>query len=859
MSKRKETIYLKDYTSCDYTIESIHLTLELDSNVTDVTSKMMVRRINKDATSFFLNGDAIKLKSIKINNEVLPDNMYELSDSSLTISVDKDQFEVVIENENYPKKNLACDGLYMSGDVLCTQNEPEGFRRITFYQDRPDIMATFTTTLIGDSNKYPYMLANGNMVDQKTLSDGRKSVTWEDPHKKPCYLFAAVAGDLARVTDEFVTMSGRKVSLEFFVDKGNEDKCGFAIESLKNSMKWDEEKFGLEYDLDIYMVVAVDTFNFGAMENKGLNIFNSAYVLADAKSATDGNFAGIEAVIGHEYFHNWTGNRVTCRDWFQLTLKEGLTVFRDQEFSSDMGSRNIKRIEDVIGLRRSQFPEDAGANSHPIKPKSYIEINNFYTSTIYEKGAEIIRMIHTIIGKKSFRKGMDKYFELYDGQAVTTEDFVYAMELASGKDLGQFKFWYDQSGTPKVEVDKKYDSSNKTLTLTLTQSCKLNNDSAKALHIPLKIAAFDESGAIVKLNKASESLLELKQPIETFTFNDIESNQIILSLNRGFSAPVNIRYSQSIEDKIMLAANDTDSFMQYSSAYDVYSDYLTHPDSETKKMMILNMQKNILKREMDPSLKALLLTLPSEVELNQKLETFDFDKIHERRKNFYKEMSESHFEDFAKIYHGIKSEEDYQYNSIEVGKRSLKNYMLSQLSISGRFDDQLISHFQNATNMTDELSALCCLLRSETIDSTPYSEDFFNRWRENKLVLQKWYSAHAVVDRSDITSHLLEIESRKEFDKKIPNFLRSTVAFFASNNLSRFHASDGSGYKYVADKIIEIDSYNGSVAARISTKLGQLSKLDKNRRNMVTSELKRILEHKVSSDTFEIVSKNLNG
>ncbi len=618
-------IKLNEYKTPNYQVQTIDLTVTLHNTETHVYSKMKILRSEHNVVSpLVLNGEELLLKSIIINGKKLNATDYTLESDLLKIHDVPADFTLEIENTINPEANKTLDGLYKSGSIFCTQNEPEGFRRITYYIDRPDNMAKFTTKIIADKLLYPVLLSNGNPIARGELDNGQHFVTWEDPFKKPSYLYALVAGDLGSIKDTYKTSSGRTIALEIYCDKGNENKCHFAMESLKKSMKWDEDRFGLEYDLDIYMIVAVDAFNMGAMENKGLNIFNSAYVLADQKSATDSNFYGIESVIGHEYFHNWTGNRVTCRDWFQLTLKEGLTVFRDQEFSADMNSRNVERIQSVLGLRAAQFAEDAGPTSHPIKPETYMEINNFYTSTIYEKGAEVIRMIQTLLGVDGFRKGMDKYFELFDGQAVRTEDFIHAMSVANNHfDFTQFKNWYKQNGTPLLHATTKFDSDKKQFTLNLKQSLPANAK-AEALpyHMPIRVGLIGADGSDL-VNK----VLELKEFSQDFIFDNIATKPIA-SINRDFSAPVKLSSDLSFDDQIFLMANDSDAFNRFEAAQVVSLKILLGLVESARKNETLTLDpkyiaafgKILNDNSIDEAFKALSMTLPAEGIIHQEQE-----------------------------------------------------------------------------------------------------------------------------------------------------------------------------------------------------------------------------------------------
>ena len=655
-----KTIYLKDYQVSDYLISDIHLTFELDDTRTLVRTKLQIHRHPqaKGPAPLVLNGEELELVGLVLDGKKLSSSDYKLEGDLLSIGDVPDKFELEVENYINPQANKALDGLYKSGTIFCTQNEPEGFRRITYYIDRPDVMAKFTTKIIADKKKYPVMLSNGNPIGEGELDNGRHWCEWQDPFPKPCYLYALVAGDLAMVRDSFTTRSGRKIDLRIYVDKGNENKCDHAMRSLIKSMKWDEEKFGLEYDLDIFMIVAVDAFNMGAMENKGLNIFNSAYVLADEASATDNNFLGIESVVGHEYFHNWTGNRVTCRDWFQLTLKEGLTVFRDQEFSADMNSRTVTRISDVSALRRAQFVEDAGPTSHPIKPDSYIEINNFYTATVYEKGAEVIRMIHSLLGPKGFRAGMDKYFELFDGGAVTTEDFVHAMSVANDNfDFDQFKRWYAQSGTPRLKARGKWDGSTNSYSLTLSQTCPATpgQKEKKPFHMPVRVGLVGPDGSDML-----STMVELKDSEQTFKFDSIAAKPV-LSINRGFSAPVILDVDLSDDDLAFLMGHDSDEFNRYEAGQmlgekvllGLINDQMSGKELKMNEAYAKAFGLLLLDSKVDPAFKALAISLPDEGMLHQKQETIDIFATKSVRDWFKKELATRYQAEFKKLYNDL--------------------------------------------------------------------------------------------------------------------------------------------------------------------------------------------------------------
>lgn len=856
-----QEIKLSDYKRPTFWIKSIDLDIDLYEHETFVTSTLKVERNNEyqGVQAFELDGIDLEVVSFKINNEVFSDYSYE--NNKLVLTPNLETFVMETKVKIHPEKNFTLDGLYKSGSIFCTQCEAEGFRRITFYQDRPDVMARFSTIIRADKKQYPVLLSNGNKVDSKNLENGRHLAKWEDPFLKPAYLFAVVAGNLGLVEDTFTTKSGRDVKLEIFVDPGNEDKCDHAMRSLKNSMKWDEDVFGLEYDLDIYMVVAVDSFNMGAMENKGLNIFNSAYVLAKQETATDADFQGIEAVIGHEYFHNWTGNRVTCRDWFQLTLKEGLTVFRDQEFSSDMLSRPVKRIEDVKVLRAHQFSEDSGPMSHPIKPKSYIEINNFYTATIYEKGAEVIRMIHTLLGKDNFRKGMDLYFKRHDGQAVTTEDFVAAMSDASGVNLEQFKVWYDQNGTPELTITTNYDEDEKTFSFTIDQESNLNNDDFDALHIPFRFGLLSKNG-----KELHSDFIELKKPSETFTVKNISENPIP-SWNRGFTSPVNINYKYSQSSLVTLMGADTDEFNQYNAAQDLFNLTILNLINDFKSGRhleldeeFMNAIKSILENDkIDEAFVAFALTLPSESEILEKQKIRDYESVKEVISFIKKEISLRLFSSFKQKFNSLK-QTSFDLDAKSMGQRSLKSICLSYLTVQATDEGFELAKelYESATNMNDEISSLKCIVYNFPDKKDQFVKSFYAKWKTDPLVMQKWLGVQASASYMTIDD-IKDLEKVDVYDAKIPNYVRSVLRNLIRSNPSLVNCVDGSGYKYLVDRILTIDTYNPSLASGLAKSLGHMKKLDEVRAKLLKTELSRLLETKLSKDTFEIVSKNLNG
>lgn len=859
-----EKVLLSEYQPSNFNIENVDLCFNLDDQKTRVTAKSQFKYAQGEK-EIFLHGKNLKLIELKLNGN---SHDYELSDDGIMLQNLPTEFELEIETELSPAENKALSGLYKSGNIFCTQCEAVGFRRITYYLDRPDIMATFKTKVIADKATNPILLSNGNPIERGDIEDGRHYVVWEDPFPKPCYLFALVAGDLGLVKDEFTTISGRKIALEIYVDKGNEYKCDHAMESLKKSMKWDEEKFGLEYDLDIYMIVAVDSFNMGAMENKGLNIFNSQYVLANPKTATDNDYIGVESVIAHEYFHNWTGNRITCRDWFQLTLKEGLTVYRDQEFSADMNSRTVQRIDDVSRLRISQFVEDAGPMAHPIRPESYIEIDNFYTATVYEKGAEVIRMIETLLGKDGFRKGMDKYFELFDGQAVTTDDFLHAMSEANGNfDFSQFKRWYSQAGTPKVKASWKYDNDEKSFSLTLEQSCKPSpgQSDKQNYFIPLR------SGFIQKedLKEVSlkdhienqkelygEDVLILKDQKQTFNFINLE-NEVIPSLNRHFGSPINLEAEYLDEDLSLLMAGDSDFFNRFEACQQYARKILKNDQLVIPETFINSYAALLSDVDLEPSLKAGIIKLPAEEILHQDHDIIDFEGVHKRRDSFYRALATKFKDQFISLYENHKVDGEYQIDPDTIGKRSLANTCLSILSTldDQSIDDLVWSHFENATNMTDEFTSLALLRKNSEKYGDQASAKFIEKWKKEPLVVNKWFAIEASTPDEIIFERLEKLENNELYDKSIPNIFRAVWGAF-SRNYSMFHHGSGQGYKLMAERTLEIDKLNPQIAARMGSVFKDYSKLSNNNKMLMKEQLDLILNTKgISKNLFEIVSK----
>tara|TARA_Y100000780_G_scaffold127456_1_gene114757 strand:+ start:81277 stop:83937 length:2661 start_codon:yes stop_codon:yes gene_type:complete len=879
-----QTIYLKDYQPLPYKIEEIHLTFDLHSTQTQVTSRMKVTKNPESkevAPKLELNGEELKFISAEVNGKKLEESDYDLSEEGLVIKDLPESFELVIVNEINPEANKALDGLYKSGSIFCTQNEPEGFRRITYYLDRPDNMAKFTTKIIADKEQYPVLLSNGNPIAEGDLENGKHFVEWEDPFVKPSYLYALVAGDLGLVQDSYTTMSGRKIDLRIYCDKGNESKCDHAMESLKKSMKWDEDTFGLEYDLDIYMIVAVDAFNMGAMENKGLNIFNSVYVLADEKTATDGNFLGIESVVGHEYFHNWTGNRITCRDWFQLTLKEGLTVYRDQEFSSDLNSRTVQRIQDVERLKTFQFVEDAGPTAHPIKPSSYMEINNFYTATIYEKGAEVIRMVRTLLGKDGFRKGMDKYFELFDGQAVTTEDFLHSMSVANGNyDFSQFKNWYNQAGTPVVKASWSYDQSKKTLTLKTSQSCRSTAEASSENKLPYffpfgvgLIKANGQDMALELENSDNQSqikdgIIHITKAEEEFVFVNVEEEPVV-SLNRGFTAPIKLEAPYELKDYFFLMANDSNLYNRYEALQSAVYLLVKKMDQEFKEGKEVELDKSFIEaygkllkdKSLDPAIKAMLISIPSTTLLQQGHNPVSFERILKARKTVVRTLAGAFEEVYAEIYKENETSGAYSLDPLSVGKRSLRTTclgFLGALGEKGKFVDLIKAHFSNATNMTDEIGGLQVLSKVGGEPFKEASDKFYKKWAHETLVMQKWLTVQGGISDDSTLSRIEELESDAIYNKTVPNLVRSLIGAF-SRNLEQLHHPTGRGYKFMADKVLEMDKINPQVASRLASAFKDFKRLEGEQKSLMEKELKRIIEADgLSKNVYEITSKTLN-
>ncbi|WP_076417875.1 aminopeptidase N [Colwellia sp. UCD-KL20] len=832
--------YLSDYKATAFTISNVDLTFELEDTKTLVTNVMTVAKADSNIKeSLILQGEELKLISISINGDLLSSDSYIETAAQLEINVPDDEFELTIVTQINPVKNTSLEGLFKSGGAFCTQCEAEGFRRMTYYLDRPDVMAVFSTKIVADKNLYPFLLSNGNKVEAGDLANGYHFAKWQDPFPKPCYLFALVAGNFDLLSDTFVTCSGREVALEIFVDQGNLSKAHHAMASLKHSMKWDEDTFGLEYDLDIYMIVAVDFFNMGAMENKGLNVFNSKFVLADEKSATDVDYFNIEAVIAHEYFHNWTGNRVTCRDWFQLSLKEGLTVFRDQQFSADMTSASVTRIQNVRVLRSLQFAEDAGPMAHPIRPEKVMEMNNFYTLTVYEKGAEVIRMLHTILGKENFRKGMDLYFKRFDGMAVTCDDFVNAMSDASGISLEQFKLWYVQTGTPILTVAEEYSPEDKTYTIHITQKNSRSDHATHALHVPVNVELISTQANAVA--NAQSHLVELTQLEQSFRFDGFDEKPVLAFLG-NFSAPVKVDFEQAEHDLENIMVNAQDEFCRWDAGQQllkIYINKLFNNPSEILPVNLLNSFKHILNSSIDPALKAEQLTLPTFDEVADSIEEVDASALVDAIDNIKHQLAHGLVDTFKALYTEL-SRDVFAIDGVSVANRSLKNVCLSYLALIPSETDLINNQFLTSDNMTDSLAALSCSADNNMPEFDTQMKAFETQWSDTVLVMDKWFVLAASLKSDDIFERLTKLLKHPLFSLTNPNRARSLIGAFSAKNPKYFHCLSGKGYAFLTDQLIQLNEINPQVASRLITPLIQFKGFDKARQKLMRAELDKL-------------------
>ena len=875
------TIYRTEYTPPDYRVDRIDLRFELGDDSTLVTSRMSLQSTYDGASGsrpLVLNGRRLVLRELKLDGLPLPPERYRLTDEALTLHQVPPAFILEVTTELRPQDNSSLEGLYRSGGMFCTQCEAEGFRAITYYPDRPDVLALFTTTIVADRLHNPVLLSNGNLLAQGELPDGRHFATWHDPFRKPSYLFALVAGDLVCRTDRFTTCSGRDVALQIYVHEHNRDKCDHAMRSLKKAMAWDEQVYGREYDLDCYMIVAVDDFNMGAMENKGLNIFNSCYVLATPESATDDDYHAIEEVIAHEYFHNWSGNRVTCRDWFQLSLKEGLTVFRDQEFSADMQSRGVKRIEDVRTLRTSQFAEDGGPMAHPVRPDSYMEINNFYTATIYNKGAELIRMLHAMLGVERFRQGTDLYFSRFDGQAVTVDDFVQCMAEASAADLERFSLWYGQAGTPQVNAGGFFNAADKTFTLTVSQRCPPTpgQPDKHPLHMPLAVGLLGRNGEELPLVLAGETartettrVLHLGAASETFCFTGL-AEEPTPALLRGFSAPVKLQYPYRQEQLALLMVHEPDPFCRWEAGQRMAADVILGlaADGQNGGELTLDpvfaaaFRASLTSSHPDSAFLAETVTLPSEKYLAELVSVVDPTAIHEARQFVIRTLAEQFRNEFLAIRARSLCLQPYAADDGRSGARRLANLCLAYLTSGGGQSeiDLCLQQYHQADNMTDMIGALTPLASCSCPERRDVLDDFYRRWQGDRLVVDKWFSLQAAATLPGTLAELQLLLDHPAFELTNPNRFRSLVGVFSQRNQACFHRPDGAGYRFLTDQLLRLIPVNPQVSARMLAPLTSWKRIEEGRSVQMRQQLQRIQAvPDLPRDVHEVVSKSLEG
>jgi len=856
-----QAVRLADYRPFPFAIETTRLVFDLQPSATRVKAELTIRRTGDKGEALLLNGERLKLLSIAIDGQTLSANQYAVDAEHLTLHEVPDQFVLTTEVEIDPSANKALMGLYMSGGRFCTQCEAEGFRTITYFPDRPDVLSRYSVRIEAD-RKFPHLLSNGNLVDHGALDGDRFFAEWEDPFPKPCYLFALVAGDLDVLTDTFVTMSGREVALKVFVDPGQASRAAYALDSLKRAMKWDEQAFGREYDLDLFMIVAVRDFNFGAMENKGLNIFNSSLLLADPQTATDLDYERIEAVVAHEYFHNWTGNRITCRDWFQLCLKEGFTVFRDQSFSADQRGAAVQRIKDVRALRARQFAEDAGPLAHPVRPSSYLKIDNFYTATIYEKGAEIIRMLKTILGADAFRKGSDLYFQRHDGQATTVEAFIACFAEASGRDLSDFFGWYEQAGTPSVIIATAYDEADHALTLTLTQSTAPTpgQPTKKPLPIPVAIGLLSADGAVLRDTEA----VVLDRDSLTVRWDGVESAPVLSAL-RGFSAPVNLSTDARPSDRYVLFGSDPDLFNRWEAGQTLARELILAraagtPDEVGEERYADALGRALVDDAAEPAFKAQLLVLPSEPDLALTTEAADPAALHAARDNLRTRIA-VHLGDLLRRLHGeMQSDGDFSASAEAAGRRALRNACAEALSADPHDENlqRLIGHYEAARNMTDMIGGLYPLVALGGVARDKALASFHYAWKTEPLVLDKWFSVQGRDPNEDALARVIALTTHPDFEPTNPNRLRALVSTFANFNPARFHDPSGAGYRFLADQILAVDAFNPMTAARLVEPLGGWRRFKPELGALMREQLERIAAHpELSKNVLELATKAL--
>jgi aminopeptidase N len=865
-------VRLADYTPFPFRIEQVRLVFRLDPTDTHVVSELSIRRTGDADAPLKLDGEKLTLKSIHINGQALSDQDYAVEPEGLTVFKPGDVFTLQVETSISPEANTELSGLYISGNRFCTQCEAEGFRRITYYPDRPDVLAPYFVRIEADRAKYPFLLSNGNPSGNGDLGNGRHFAEWTDPHPKPSYLFALVGGEFDVLEDDFTTFSGKPVKLSIFVEKGDAPRAAYAMRSLKSAMSWDEDVFGREYDLDVFQIVAVRDFNFGAMENKGLNIFNSAYVLADGKTATDADFEAIESIVAHEYFHNWTGNRITCRDWFQLCLKEGLTVYRDQEFTKAMRSPAVARIKEVIRLRTRQFPEDAGPLAHSVRPDTYARIDNLYTATVYEKGAELIRMLRLVVGDEAFFAGMNRYFDTFDGTAATIEDFIGAFQPSTDQDLAAFSQWYAQAGTPAVRAKGDYDATARTWRLSLTQTVAPSpgQPTKQALRIPVRIALFDANGAKMETRlgdglTASDHVVLLTEKTAQFTFSDVASRPRA-SLNRGFSAPIRLADDLSESERAALAGFDDDAFAQWEGLQtiaralilDAVRGGAREPDQARLAAFVQSLRHSVARAApSDAAYAALLLYLPTVGELILDVREADPSAIHVVRGHVRKTIARS-LEDLLLSVVDKPEPMAFDPSARAAGRRSLRASALSLLSSLGDRHENLVAQaYRLANTMTETLGALTALSNIESDAFDAGLRDFQSKWASSPLVMDKWFSVQAMSVREDLRERLVRLQERADFDLRNPNRVRALAASFSMNNPVAFHTADGWGYRFLTDLILKVDPLNPALSARLCTAFESWRSFNSARRGMAHGELVRLSEAGLSKNALDIVGRAL--
>jgi len=869
-TEEPRAVHLADYQAPEFRVTKLHLDFSLEPEATRVTARLEIVRLSGTGP-LILAGENQKLLSVALDGRTLSAGQYLLDEKTLTIPNAPAKLTLEISSQIDPAANTELEGLFLSNGMFCTQCEPEGFRRITYFLDRPDNLSVFTVRIEAAKEQYPVLLSNGNRVASGDLSNGRHYAVWHDPFPKPSYLFALVAGDLGSIHDSFTTMSGRAVALDIYVEHGNEPRARYAMDALKRAFAWDERAYGREYDLDIFMIVAVSAFNMGAMENKGLNIFNDKVLLATPETATDDDYARIESVVAHEYFHNWTGNRVTCRDWFQLSLKEGLTVFRDQSFSGDERSHGVQRIQDVRALRARQFVEDAGPLAHPVQPQSYIEINNFYTATVYEKGAEVIGMLKTLVGEDGYRKATDLYFARHDGHAATVEDWVRCFEDANGRDLAQFRLWYRQAGTPLVEARGAYDAKARTYTLELTQSLAPTpgQPDKKPMHIPVRIGLTAESGAALPLTLEGENragpdsrVLELTQSLQRFVFVDV-AEEPLLSLGRDFSAPAVFRTPLGRHQRAILMGKDGDAFNRWEAgqtlAAEIMLEVAGKARNDANADYIAAIGDVLAQAEQDPAFAAQMLMPPTESELAAKRTPVDPIAIHTARIALVRAIALAHRDRLAKLYEHMRDAGDFSPDARSAGRRALRNACLRYLTAA---DDEAAAgladaHYRTASNMTDMIAGLAALTRMESPLRDRAFTHFHDRYRGDLLVLDKWMGLQAGSPLPETVEAVRGLMKHPVFDLKNPNRVRALIGAFSANHL-RFHNADGSGYRLVGDVIRSLDPLNPQVAARLAGAFESWRRYDPGRQTQMRAELSAIRDLPgLSPNLLEVAGKML--